>query len=106
MTLDGIKHFSALAFSERTTITSTLYRLGAATLLLILFACGLIAYLVKLVRKLQQRELEAKAASAKLGAMLEGSLDAVLVTNADGSITECNDVVEKIFGYTRSEVVS
>ena len=54
MTLDGIKHFSALAFSERTTITSTLYRLGAATLLLILFACGLIAYLVKLVRKLQQ----------------------------------------------------
>ena len=106
MTLDGIKHFSALAFSERTTITSTLYRLGAATLLLILFACGLIAYLVKLVRKLQQRELEAKAASAKLGAMLEGSLDAVLVTNADGSITDCNDVVEKIFGYTRAEVVS
>ncbi|MBT5929959.1 MAG: PAS domain-containing protein, partial [Rhodobacteraceae bacterium] len=24
----------------------------------------------------------------------------------DGSITECNDVVETIFGYTRAEVLS
>ena len=106
MTLYGIKYFSALAFSERTAITSMLYRLGMATLALILFAGVLIMYLIKLVRKLQQRELEAKAASAKLGAMLEGSLDAVIVTNAEGSITECNDVVERIFGYARAEVLS
>ena len=106
MTLYGIKYFSALAFSERTAITSMLYRLGMATLALILFAGVLIMYLIKLVRKLQQRELEAKAASARLGAMLEGSLDAVIVTNAEGSITECNDVVERIFGYARAEVLS
>ena len=106
MTLYGVRYFSVQAVAERTAITSTLYRLGAATLVLILLAGVLIVYLTKLVRKLQLRELEAKAASAKLGAMLEGSLDAVIVTNAVGSITECNEVVEKIFGYGRAEALS
>ena len=51
------------------------------------------------------RDLAARQAEARKSAMLESALDAIISIDHQGNILEFNPAAEKIFGYTRAEMI-
>ena len=64
----------------------------------------LVAQLKALVR-LRQAEKEAKAAQAKLAAIIGSSTDAIIAETADRIITNWNTGAERLYGYTAAEAI-
>jgi PAS domain S-box-containing protein len=65
--------------------------------LAVLFAAALVLY-----RRIARREVEARS---QLAAIAEASADAILGMTVDGVVTSWNGGAERIFGYSRQEVI-
>ncbi|HEY6309172.1 MAG TPA: PAS domain S-box protein [Candidatus Angelobacter sp.] len=65
----------------------------------------LVAIAVHVTLKATQRNRELQQGKAAFERLFEASPDALLVTNRDGRIVGANQQVERVFGYTRDEVI-
>ncbi|WP_418595417.1 ATP-binding protein [Ponticoccus sp. (in: a-proteobacteria)] len=99
--LDGIAYYARFDDTRRTSIFSTLLRIGVLTLALVVLLLVLILMLVRLGR---QRELSAQSnreMRERLETIISTSLDAILVVDRAGRIVEYNGAAERIFGRRR-----
>ncbi|MAA98405.1 MAG: hypothetical protein CMN86_08935 [Stappia sp.] len=57
------------------------------------------------ITELKQREEALRLSEERLAAMVSGAFDAIVAVDSLGEITEFNPAAERVFGYTRDEVL-
>lgn len=106
ITLSGLEYFALKSDESREEVSLTLMRVAALTIALVIALVIVSIVLFQLYRVAQRNAEEVRTASARLAAMVSGTLDAVIVINAEGLIVEYNGAAEYIFGYSREEVMN
>lgn len=105
MTLTALAEFAAMSEERRTGIQGTLLNLALLTALLILILVALLAWLRRQYKRGEVQAREVQAAHLRLETIVKTSADAIVVTNRSGWIQEFNPAAERVFGYSRDEVV-
>ena len=103
--LSGLDGFAQITDARRASLIRTL---GLIATVLFLFIAGLsllALVLVRMARQSRESASRAEAHAARMHTIVETSLDAVVVTDSDGFIHEFNSTAERMFGYSRAEVV-
>ncbi|MGO4853427.1 ATP-binding protein [Phaeovulum sp. W22_SRMD_FR3] len=90
---------------EREQIRSLLGRFWGLAMVLILILAGITWTLVRLYRDLRLRTAATERAISNLTTTIESSLDAVIVADAAGLVTQYNSAARKIFGYSETEAL-
>lgn len=105
MGLTGIRVFASRTDAEREGIASTLLQVSVLTLGLILGMGILAATLARMNTAIKRQVLENQIQGERVKAVFSTSLDAVIVTDADGRILEFNAAAEAVFGYSAAEAL-
>jgi PAS domain S-box-containing protein len=66
--------------------------------------CAIAAHVALAVERLE-REEALRESEARKGAMLEASLDSIILMDDEGTVIEWNPAAERTFGYTRAEAL-
>ncbi len=103
--LAGINYFARVSDESRNDIWLTLMRVAALTIALVMALIILSVVLFQLYSVSQRSAESVRAASARLEAMVNSTLDAVIVIDNKGKIVEFNGAAEFVFGYSRDEVI-
>ena len=105
MALFGVGLYARQSDIERDALAAVLSRL--ALLLGALVACllGALIVVVGLVWRALSRSREILRASARLKAVSETSLEAILVSDINGRVLEFNRSAEETFGFDASEII-
>ncbi len=106
VSLRGVTHFSRIADEQRARVTNALLRLGLLTFLLVTALSVAVLALIKSYRLATQDGRERAAAQKRLAVIVSTSLDAIIVVDLEGRVIEFNEAAEKIFGYTRAEILN
>ncbi|MBD3788099.1 MAG: PAS domain S-box protein, partial [Sphingomonadales bacterium] len=105
VSLQGLREFTEEAKLQRERVFLALVRLALLTTALLgVLTAGLIA-LWWLWRFGMRQARSLRAAKARLEAVIGTALDAVIVIDQDGRVTEFNPASERIFGYQRDEAI-
>ncbi|SLN27359.1 sensor histidine kinase [Pseudooctadecabacter jejudonensis] len=101
----GLRLFAEKADAQREAVSRTMTQLAVALVVLI-SALGLgLVYLGALIKRISRREREQKQTAARINTIMNTSLDGVIVSDADGRITNFNAAAETIFGHTAEDVL-
>lgn len=105
VSLQGLREFAEQAKVQRERVFNALVRLAALTTALLgVLTAGLIA-MWWLWRFGMRQARSLRAAKARLEAVISTALDAVIVIDQEGRVTEFNPAAERIFGYRRDEAM-
>ncbi len=103
LTLAGLAAFADDSDQQRQQVMGTLIRL-AAVLAIVLAGLMLLALaLWRLNRLASLREAEVQRTAGRMRTIVETSLDAIILSDAEGRIREFNTAAQSIFGYSRAE---
>lgn len=103
--LAALDNFAQMADARQ---GSLIRKLGLIATVLFICIAGLsllALVLLRLGRQARASAEEAEAHAARMDTIVETSLDAVVVTDAEGYIHEFNGAAERMFGYSRDEVL-
>ncbi len=105
ISLRGVQQFSEVAVERRTRVSQVLTDLaifaGVLVGLLLVVLTGLLLQLFQLRRA----RMKSKAAETRLRTVIETALDAVVVTDSNGLILDCNGAAEAMFGFAQSDMI-
>lgn len=105
ISLEGVRIFSQSSDQRRKTVSDTMMRIASLTLgLIVLLLFGMI-WMTRLYRFGRKKTEETQLTRDRLWAMLDTSLDAVLVIDREGRFIEFNGAASEIFGYTQEEAL-
>lgn len=105
ISLQGVREFTAEAKRQRERVFYALVRLAVLTsALLAALSAGLLAMWWLWLYGLRQARSQ-RVSKARLEAVIGTSLDAVIVVDQKGVVTEFNGAAEKIFGYSHHEAM-
>lgn len=93
------------ATDRRTHFARLLGQTGATAVALILGLAALLFLLDRLLTRVSLRDRALKTSSARLVSTVAASLDAIVTANEAGEIVEFNSSAERIFGWSRDEVI-
>lgn len=93
------------ATDRRTQFARLLGQTGATAVALILGLAALLFVLDRLLTRVSLRDRALKTSSARLVSTVAASLDAIVTANEAGEIVEFNNSAERIFGWSREEVI-
>ena len=96
----GQSHFAVTANARRDSIAQTLLRLALVTSLLVAVMTLILVQLLRLRRQSEERGRELGSANARLGTILDTTLDAIVVADSHGRILEFNRAGEAMFGLS------
>lgn len=105
MSLQGIAQFAATSDHQRETVAQTLRMIAGLTIALALALFALATMLLAQFRNLRAQTRKNQMTSTRLEAIINSSLDGVMVVDRSGSVVDFNAAAEKIFGYSKSEAV-
>ena len=105
LAVSGIKFFANLSDARRTAFGVTIMRLVAAVAALVLSLGLIVLYLGRVNSQSVSRERQIAQTSQRMNTVMTTSLDAVVVTDAEGAILEFNAAAETIFGHAASAVL-
>lgn len=105
ISLVGIRVFSKTSDTRRFSVSETMERIALLTVGLILLLLLALFFLSRTYRVTRRQALENLATRERLQAMLNTSLDAVLVIDRKGKFVEFNGAATEIFGYAETEAV-
>lgn len=105
ISLEGIRIFSELSDQRRGSVSATMLRIASLTVGLVVMLLFGVFWLTRLYRFGRQQTLETQQTRDRLLAMLNTSLDAVLVVDREGRFLEFNGAASEIFGYTQAEAL-
>ena len=106
ISLAGVAFFSEIADEQRTRVANALLRLGILTFLLVAVLSIVALALVKSYRTATRDAREKAEAQKQMSVIVSTSLDAIVVVDLDGNVIEFNEAAERIFGYTRDEILN
>ncbi|EPX80522.1 hybrid sensor histidine kinase/response regulator [Salipiger mucosus] len=103
--LAGLTAFAETSDNRRQDLVHTLIAL-AVLLALVFVGLVLISFtLYRMSRQDQARAEEIQRTGRRMQAIVDTALDAILVTDAEGTIREFNPAARRIFGYDREEAL-
>ncbi len=105
ISLEGIRVFSTMADKQRLSVSETMARIALLTVALILLLLLALFFLARIYGVTRSQAFENKATRDRLQAMLNTSLDAVLVVDRQGRFVEFNGAATEIFGYSEDEAL-
>ncbi|MFN3844511.1 MAG: ATP-binding protein [Paracoccaceae bacterium] len=105
LSLDSLLIFSARTDETRVRVSDTLLRLAIAIAATILLLAVLAAMATRLYRITRRQAEENQLTGTRLQMIIATSPDAIVVTNRGGWVVEFNRAAEKMFGWTRAEVM-
>ena len=105
VSLEGIRVFSKLADGQRLSVSETMARIAMLTVGLIMLLLLAVFFLARVYGITRSQAIENKVTRDRLQAMLNTSLDAVLVVDREGNFIEFNGAATEIFGYSEAEAV-
>lgn len=105
ISLEGVKVSSQLSEQRRESVSTTMLRIAGLTVGLIFMLLLGVFWLTRLYRFGQMQTLETQQTRDRLLAMLNTSLDAVLVVDREGRFLEFNGAASDIFGYSKAEAL-
>lgn len=105
VSLTGVEYFSRTSDAQRERVTRALFRLGLLTFLLVAALSAVVLALIKSYRSATQDNREKAETQKRMSVIVSTSLDAIIVVDLDGMVIEFNEAAEKIFGYTRDEIL-
>ena len=103
--LAGVKRFSALAIARRDEVARLLMQVAAVTIALVVALVGFALVLVGLNRIAKRRAEDLAITGARLSTVVSTALDAIIVADAAGRVSEYNPAAERIFGWRRDAAV-
>jgi PAS domain S-box-containing protein len=103
--LTGIRLHATSTDAERARFAKLLLIAAIISATLIAFLVFFSFLLFRQHRKSQDVSVAIERASARLKSSFDTSLDAIIVANAKGEITEFNQAAEEVFGYSADEVI-
>ena len=105
VSLVGVDYFSRIADAQRARVADALLRLGLLTFLLVAALCAMVLALVKSFRTATRDGLEKAEAQKRMALLVSTSLDAIIAVDLEGKVIEFNEAAERIFGYSRAEII-
>ncbi|NEX47402.1 hybrid sensor histidine kinase/response regulator [Pseudotabrizicola algicola] len=105
LSLDSLLAFSRGTDRTRARVSDTLTNLALTTGATMLLLGMLAAMATRLYRVTQRQAKENQIAGDRLQLIIATSPDAIVVTNRGGWVIEFNPAAQRMFGYTREEVM-
>jgi PAS domain S-box-containing protein len=102
----GVTYFAAYASERRSEISRLMSGVAVVTVILFLSLLGFALVLVALNRIARRRAEELAMSGERLSTILATALDAVIVADASGEVSEYNAAAERIFGWRRDTATS
>jgi PAS domain S-box-containing protein len=103
--LKGVRFSAAAADNRRVDFMHTLQQLALLTVALIVVLFGTAGALTILSKANARRANVERVMRERFGAIIENSLDAIIVVDSLNHIAEFNHEAQKIFGYDRDKVI-
>jgi PAS domain S-box-containing protein len=103
--LEAIRYFSALHDDRRKGVSQTLINIAVLTMVLVVMLLFTVLALARLNRINQYRAVQNAATNSRLAAVVETSLDAIIVVDCSGEVLDYNGAAQEIFGYARKDAV-
>lgn len=101
----AIRQIADAADRQRDEISRTLLALAGLTSALVLALLIVAVLLFRVFSLSELRVVESRVLADRLSAIVGTSLDAILLVDKEGRVIEYNGSAEKIFGYTRAEMI-
>lgn len=105
MSISGLNFFAQDSDRRRTNVAVTLTQMAAGVTFLLLALLLLALYLSYLNGQNIQRRAEVVEASKRMKIVTGTALDAVIVSDANGSILDFNTAAEQIFGHSAQDAI-
>lgn len=105
LSLDGIALFARSADQDREQFSKLLLQTGLLALLTIAALLGLLIFLTVQSRRARKQTREVAISNQRYASMVNSSLDAIVVSDAQGRIIDFNPAAESTFGFTRNAAV-
>lgn len=105
LVLTGLEAGAQRAEARRAGFARQLTITGAIAIAVILGLTAVLLVLDRLLARADQRDADLNASTARLGSTVEASLDAIVTANEAGEIVEFNTSAERIFGWSRDEIL-
>lgn len=105
MALAGIEVFAQQRDIRRESVSDTLLRIAVLTVALVFLLLVMVSALTRLARVRANQADENRTTRERMETIISTSLDAVVVTSADGRIIEYNGAAERVFGHPRAEAI-
>jgi len=103
--VSGLQEMIRRSTEDRVDLKQLLSNFSLIAVVMILVLVGIVWVLALLYRGLERRAQMAERAISNLQTMIEASLDAVIVLDAEGRVTHFNSAAAMIFGYTPDEAL-
>ncbi len=105
VSLGGVRVFTQASERQRERVANALWDLAFLTLALFFGLFAMVLALMRLLALRRRQTEKIRQTQMRLGAVVTSSIDAVLVLDRWGQITEMNDAAEALFGYSRDEAL-
>lgn len=105
MSIELIDKYAALADKRRADFTNLLQKIGWASAALLAVLILLLALVLRLNRQAEANMRQTRRVSSRLAATVDTSLDAIIVADHEGRISDFNSAAVSIFGYSRAEAI-
>lgn len=105
MTVRATQDFAMLAEMQRKEMANTLIRLAAVTVLMVILLSFLVVALLRLYRQTRAQAEVNRLTAARLATVVQGSVDGIIVTEANGRIIDMNNAAEAMFGVQKMAVI-
>ncbi|MBD3765657.1 MAG: PAS domain S-box protein [Rhodobacterales bacterium] len=105
MSLEGLSVFVDVAAGQRLAVAATLRKVATLTVLLVMALSAALLVLARLYRRGQTQAAENELIRARLEAIINGSVEAIVVVDATGRILEFNPAAVAIFGHPRDRAL-
>lgn len=105
LVLLGLEEGADRAQTRRARFAGQLAWTAGLAIALIVGLTALLVMFDRLLRRTQRDDAKLQASTARLGSTVEASLDAIVTANEAGEIVEFNTSAERIFGWSRAEVL-
>jgi len=103
--LAAVAHFSEAGDIQRKSLGSSLLRIGLLTVALVSLLAVLGLALYRLARKSDAVATVNRETRERIETILSASLDAIIVSDAQGRILDFNGAAERIFGHSRADAL-
>ncbi|MEL6806984.1 MAG: ATP-binding protein [Pseudomonadota bacterium] len=101
----GVRLGAEQAELRRSQFAGQLALTGGIAMALLVVMAGLLTVLDRLLRRADHRDAELVASTKQLASTVTASLDAIVTANQSGEIIDFNTSAERVFGWTRDEIV-
>lgn len=105
LSVSGLRVFAVASDKRREQVAATLIQLATVTALLLGVLALLALYFIRLSATSERQRRDLEETSSRMRTVIDTALDAVIVADADGRITQFNSAAEVIFGYEAKDAI-